>query len=218
MMTDASVTAFYGHSANASFVHLLRVIMQTALGASSFTNDPSRNDIWVPRLSDSISSKYPYQLPDREISRILINSFFAQVSFECHKIWVLGVKTDDRQTSGLCQIYEEDNFRRAIDRYYDDPSSADSASLSQFFLVLAIGLQLANPVPDDTGAIAVVENLRQTNADQSQIYFGTAKHIYDPSKEPEGTDCRSVQIMASITLFLMGHSMLDAAFIQCGTS
>ena len=71
---------YYGDAANVSFLQLLRMMMETALGTSPFTSDPNRNRTANFGLDEPIQSRIPFGLPDKHIAVVLTRSFFIHVS------------------------------------------------------------------------------------------------------------------------------------------
>ena len=80
-MRGADLPAVYvGDSATLSFLQLIRMMVETTLGPSPFTVDPKRHRILERSLTVPSGIRLTHLLPDRQTARVLVDSFFINVS------------------------------------------------------------------------------------------------------------------------------------------
>lgn len=58
------------------------MIVFNTTGPSAFTDDPNRHHILEPAASITPSSMVPYMLPGRDITIVLVESYFVNVRFK----------------------------------------------------------------------------------------------------------------------------------------
>lgn len=198
MLEDRSGRLLYlGDAANLSFLQLLRMIIETAAGPSPFTLDPGRHCITETTIDKSLDQHLTYRLPEKETALVLVDSFFVN-------------------THGLIEIFDERAFTEAVNKCYADPLMMDRQWLCLFFLVLAIGLTLASPLPE-TLAASIVMKLRTQQPKLSEIFFLNAKSLNDPVNGMEDSDFWSVQALTLMAVYMLTHSVRNGAFAYVGT-
>ena len=80
MLEDGTGRLLYvGDASTLSFLQLLRMIVETAVGPCSFSLYPGRHGIVENQLDVSLERKLTYRLPDKETALILVESFFINV-------------------------------------------------------------------------------------------------------------------------------------------
>ncbi len=81
MLEDETGRLLYvGDASTLSFLQLLRMVVETAVGPCSFSLDPRRHHIVETQLDLTLEKKLTYRLPDKETALILVESFFTNVS------------------------------------------------------------------------------------------------------------------------------------------
>ena len=73
---------YIGDASTHSFLQLLRMIVETAVGPSPFTLDPERHRIMETPFSLPRDIELTHLLPDKPTALILVDSFFVNVSLE----------------------------------------------------------------------------------------------------------------------------------------
>lgn len=83
MLEDGRGRLIYiGDASTISFLQLLRMIVETAVGPSPFTLDPDRHKIIETPFNLSPDTELTHLLPEKHIALILVDSFFVNVSTE----------------------------------------------------------------------------------------------------------------------------------------
>ena len=81
LLADGSGRLVYiGDSASLSFLQMLRMIVETVAGPTSFSSDPGRHTLTESKLSPLPNAQLTHLLPPKETSIILVNAFFVYVS------------------------------------------------------------------------------------------------------------------------------------------
>ena len=112
-------------------------------------------------------------------------------------------------------MFNERQFLDELDRCYERPLSMDRSWLCLFFLVLAIGLTFATPLPG-TKEAAIVRDIRSQGIDQSEVFYFNAKSLNDPSVGLEDSDFWSVQALTLLGVYMLARSMRNRAFAYIG--
>ena len=87
--------------------------------------------------------------------------------------------------------------------------------LCLFFLVLAIGLSFATPLPG-TKEAAIVRDIRGQEDDLSEVFYFNAKSLNDPSVGLEDSDFWSIQALTLMGVYMLTRSMRNRAFAYIG--
>lgn len=86
MLDDGTGRLIYiGDASTLSFLQLLRMIVETTVGPSPFTMDPERHKILETPFSFSPDTELTHWLPEKQTARILVDSFFVNVSVEINQ-------------------------------------------------------------------------------------------------------------------------------------
>ena len=187
---------FIGDSSNASFVQLLRMIVETVYGPCDFALDPNRHkfnrrDTWNFSISKSTDV-----LPDQETAIILTKAFFTN-------------------TYGVLELFDEKTFLEELNIYYQEYSTKNSSWTAQFYMILAIGLCLATPAAGSREA-AVVDHLRLNFPRRPDEYFTAAKQIHNPFVDTDYTSFASVQTMTLLALYMLFQAERNLAYVYTG--
>ena len=73
---------YFGDASTLSFLQLLRMIVETAVGPSPFTLDPERHKILETPFYLPPDTGLTHLLPERHTALILVDSFFVNVSLK----------------------------------------------------------------------------------------------------------------------------------------
>ena len=76
---------YVGDSATLSFLQLIRMMVESTSGPSSFTMDPQRHRIMENKLSVPKDVRLIHLLPDANMAQVLVESFFVNVC----TVWML---------------------------------------------------------------------------------------------------------------------------------
>ncbi len=71
---------YIGDASTLSFLQLLRMIVETAVGPSPFSLDPERHKIMETPFSLPANTELTHLLPEKQTAMILVDSFFVHVS------------------------------------------------------------------------------------------------------------------------------------------
>lgn len=115
----------------------------------------------------------------------------------------------------MLEVFDEKTFLSEVDICYSRPLTMDRTWLCLFFLVLAIGLCFATPLPGTTEA-KVISDLRDNDVEQSEIFFYNAKHLHDPMAGIEDSDFWSVRALTLMAVYMLARSMRNKAFAYVG--
>jgi hypothetical protein len=196
-MTFADHALVYvGDSATLSFLQLLRLMVENAVGSSPFTTDPRRHKIVEGQLSLQPGARHTHLLPDKSTARVLVDAFFIN-------------------THGLLHIFERQQFVEELERCYSDPLSTDPSWLCLLNLVFAIGLTMATPL-SGSGEALIVEKLRSEHLDRAEVFYLNAKHLNDPMNGLEDQDFWSVQALLLMSVYMLAKSKRNTAFALVG--
>jgi hypothetical protein len=186
---------YVGDAATLSFLQLLRLMIENAVGSSPFTEDPRRHKIVEGQLSLPPGSQVTNLLPDQRTARVLVEAFFIN-------------------THGLLLIFEHQKFIEELERCYSDPLSCEPSWLCLLNLVFAIGLTMATPLSGSTEYL-IIEKLRSEHRDRAEAFYLNAKSLNDPMNL-EDQDFRSVQALLLMSVYMLAKSKRNTAFALVG--
>ncbi|KAL6709394.1 hypothetical protein ACN47E_001801 [Coniothyrium glycines] len=197
MLQDPTGRVLYiGDSATLSFLQLLRMMVETVAGSSTFTNDPRRHKIVEGQFSLPSGYRPTHLLPDFQTASVLVEAFFIN-------------------THGLLQVFERDRFLDRLDRCYSDPLSVEPSWLCLLNLVFAIGLTMATPLSGSSEAL-IIDKLRTEHADRAEAFYLNAKSLNDPMTGLEDQDFWSVQALLLMSVYMLAKSKRNTAFALLG--
>ena len=199
MLEDGTGTGrllYIGDSSTMSFLQLIRMIVETASGPSTFSMDIARNQIIETQFKVPPSADFTNLLPDKTTSTILVESFFIN-------------------THGIVEAFDEKTFCTTLDRCYTEPLTIDHTWLCLFHLVLAIGLCLATPKVGSREA-EVINSILSKHPNQSEISFWTAKSLSNSLDGLEDASFWSVQVLALMSLYMLIRAKRNTAYAYCG--
>ncbi len=98
---------------------------------------------------------------------------------------------------------------------YSDPLSADASWLCLFYLVFAIGLVMASPLPGSPEDI-IIQKLRNERIDRAELFYSDAKNIADPSSGFEDAGFWSIQALTLMSVYMLAISKRNAAYAYYG--
>lgn len=120
-----------------------------------------------------------------------------------------------KKINGLVEVFHRKSFMTTLDTCYTDPLSVDPNWLCLFFLVFAIGLVMAAPLPG-TREDGIVQKLRGEQADRAEVFYLNAKHLSDPSAGFEDAAFWSVQALTLMAVYNLAVSKRNAAWAYYG--
>lgn len=185
---------YVGDTATLSFLQLIRMMVESTIGPSTFTTDPGRHRLTENELHSQDKAHMTHLLPDKQTTHVLVNAFFVNVN--------------------LVQVFDERAFYENLEKCYSSPLFVDPSWLCLLNLVLAIGLQLATPAAGSPES-DLIDNLR--GAYKCDNFYFNAKNLNDPIVGFEDADFWSVQALLLMTLFMLCRSKRNAAYAYIGT-
>jgi hypothetical protein len=117
----------------------------------------------------------------------------------------------------VIDIFDRVNFLNLVESCYVDPLSADPSFLCLLYLVFAIGLVMAAPMPG-TREDAAIKRLRASQFDRAEAFFRSAKCLGDPVSGFEDADFWSVQALSLMSVYMLAVSKRNAAYAYYGKS
>ncbi|KAJ4993769.1 fungal specific transcription factor domain-containing protein [Stagonosporopsis vannaccii] len=197
MLQDPTGRVLYiGDSATLSFLQLLRMMVETVAGPSSFTNDPRRHKIVEGQYSLPPGFRHTHLLPDKQTARVLADTFFIN-------------------THGLLQVFERDRFLEEMEACYADPFQVQPPWLCLLNMVFAIGLTMATPLSGSPEAL-IIDKLRSEHLDRAEVFYLNAKSLNDPMNGLEDQDFWSVQALLLMSVYMLAKSKRNTAFALLG--
>jgi len=112
-------------------------------------------------------------------------------------------------------VLDKAKFYKSIEDYYNDPLSVDNYALCHLFLVLALGLLLASPLPGSREE-AVIKKQLQHQPQRAELFFRSAKAMCDADTGFEDADFWSVQALSLMTLYMLAVSKRNTAYAYLG--
>ncbi|KAF8863741.1 hypothetical protein BDZ45DRAFT_583241 [Acephala macrosclerotiorum] len=197
MLQDPTGRLLYiGDSATLSFLQLIRMIVDTVAGPSPFTMDPRRHRIVENTISLPENIRRTHLLPDRQTANVLVDSYFTNVN-------------------GLVEVCHRKTFMATLDLCYTDPLNADPSWLCLLYLIFAIGLVMAAPIPG-TPEDVIIQKLRNERVDRAEIFYSDAKQLADPSSGFEDAGFWSIQALTLMSVYMLAVSKRNAAYAYYG--
>ncbi|KAL1845315.1 hypothetical protein VTK73DRAFT_694 [Phialemonium thermophilum] len=200
MLQDSTGRLLYlGDSAALSYLQIIRMLVESAVGPSPFTEDPSRHRIvesTAPVPPNLLLNRNLLLPPDRETAVVLMDSFFTN-------------------TSGLIEVLDRNEFRISLEGCYTNPLGVGSCYLCLFYLVLAIGLVLALPGPGSREEV-IVRRLRTDGVNWAELFYRHAKCLGDSVSGFEDADLWSVQALLLMSFYMLATSHRNAAYVYHG--
>lgn len=123
--------------------------------------------------------------------------------------------TCTQQTNGLVEVFDRKALVRQVDICYLDPLAAQPTFLCLLYLVFAIGLVLATPVPGSPEHLAI-QRLNAGQADLAEMFFRSAKCLGDPTSGFEDNDFWSVQALLLLSVYMLARTKRNAAYAYHG--
>lgn len=130
------------------------------------------------------------------------------------RIWI-SHDTNSKQTNALIEVFERNIFSRQFDICYNDPLAAEPTFLCLLYLVLAIGLVLATPVPGSEEH-QIIQKLQMGQVDRAELFFRSAKCLGDPTTGFEDADFWSVQALLLMSVYMLAKTKRNAAYAYHG--
>ncbi|KAK4171202.1 fungal-specific transcription factor domain-containing protein [Triangularia setosa] len=200
MLQDQSRRLLYiGDASTLSILQLIRIIVESTSGAemgSPFIDDPKRHRIQETIIDFPENTRVPTLLPDQETTQVLIASYFTN-------------------TCGIVEIFDRKQFMQSVEACYRDPPSANNYFLCHLFLVLALGLLFAAPVPGSREEHVIQKQL-SARPDRAELYFRSARTMCDPGAGFEDADFWSVQALSLMTLYMLTIPKRNTAYAYLG--
>jgi hypothetical protein len=119
------------------------------------------------------------------------------------------------QINGLLEVFHRKSFMTTLDTCYTDPLTVDPSWLCFLFLVLAIGLVMAAPIPG-TREDAIIQKLRGEHVDRAEVFYLDAKQLNDPSTGFEDAGFWSIQALTLMAVYNLAVSRRNAAYAYYG--
>ncbi|KAJ3543487.1 hypothetical protein NM208_g3560 [Fusarium decemcellulare] len=180
---------FIGDAANLSFLQIIRRLVRDSVGPCAFTEDPLRH--LMVEATPSSNSNW--------IIEIVRNRPTKPRMKEAHYFlsWYL------RSTSCVLNLFDEQELSQSLTRWIQvDPDGPDQqASEAVFFLIFAIGAQTC---PEDEDK-------------KAEQYFNYGRFL-TASIVMEDISISAVQSNILITMYLLGASRRNAAFMYLGSA
>lgn len=197
MLQDSTGRLLYiGDSATLSYLQWIRMIVENISGPSEFTIDPRRHMIMENAISLPQDLRPIGVLPDQRTANVLINSFFTN-------------------TAGFIEVFDKHAFLKSAEECYKDPLGVTPSLLCLLYLVFAVGLVMAAPLPASDEA-AVIDRLRSETANRAESFFRSAKSLADPVSGFEDADFWSIQALILMSLYMLAISKRNAAYAYYG--
>lgn len=119
--------------------------------------------------------------------------------------------------NGLVEVFERRGFMLTLDACYTDPLSADASWLCMLYLVLAIGLVMATPIPGTLDDF-VIQKLRNESFDRAELFYTEAKQLADPASGFEDAGFWSIQALTLMSMYMLAISKRNAAYAYYGNT
>ncbi|KAK3375298.1 fungal-specific transcription factor domain-containing protein, partial [Podospora didyma] len=200
MLQDQTGRLLYiGDASTLSILQLIRIIVENTAGAdlgSPFIDDPKRHRIMENIIDFPEDTRVPSFLPDKETTDILVQSYFTN-------------------TCGILEVFDKRMFLDDIEACYNDPLSATNYFLCHLFLVLALGLLLAAPIPGGREEVVIQKQL-SAKLDRAELFFRSARSMSDPGAGFEDADFWSIQALSLMTVYMLSVSKRNTAYAYLG--
>ncbi|OTB08588.1 hypothetical protein M426DRAFT_7328 [Hypoxylon sp. CI-4A] len=183
-----------GQSGSLSYLMLIRMIVGSVSGSSTFTEDPNRHNILENVIELPPRAKPSYLLPNKATADILIDSFFTN-------------------TSGFIEVFNKEDFLGWVENCYQDPPGRSEPNLVLLNLVFAIGLTVSRPV-QGTDQVAVIQKLLSEPVNRAELFFIAAKKHHNVMS---GVGDRwSIQIHILMTLYMLASARRNESYHYFG--
>ncbi|KAK0734711.1 fungal-specific transcription factor domain-containing protein [Lasiosphaeria miniovina] len=200
MLEDQTGRLLYiGDTSTLSILQLIRIIVEDTAGAdiaSPFIYDPKRHRIMEHSIDFPANAVVPSLLPDRQTANILIDSYFTN-------------------TCGIMEVFDKQSFMASVDACYRYSSAASNYFLCHLFLVFALGLLFATPVPGSPEE-AVIEKQLSAGPDRPELFFRSARYMSDREAGFEDADFWSIQTLSLMTVYMLSVSKRNRAYAYLG--
>lgn len=118
----------------------------------------------------------------------------------------------------MVEVFERTVFAQKLETCYNDPMAAEPKFLCLLYLVLAIGLLLATPVPGSEED-RILQKLQAAPADRAEQFFRSAKQLGDPTLAGfEDADFWSVQALLLMSVYSLTKTRRNAAYAYIGAN
>ncbi|EFX04070.1 c6 zinc finger domain containing protein [Grosmannia clavigera kw1407] len=189
---------FVGDSANLCFLQIIRRLVHRSVGVCSFTDDPVQH-VFVEAVPNSGQTGWIVSALENRPTTIaaaeaanLLNWFLRSINATLCMFDAVELRENISQW--LQQQSKEEPS-------HNDPNADSVMHQSVFFLILAIGAQ-ANPEEDD---------------DRAEKYFNHGRYL-TLSEDALEPSVPTIQAYILMTVFLLGASRRNAAFMCLGTA
>lgn len=117
----------------------------------------------------------------------------------------------------MIEVFERNSFAQKLETCYKDPMAAEPTFLCLLYIVLAIGLLLATPVPGSEED-KILQKLQAGHADRAEQFFKSAKRLGDPTSGFEDADFWSVQALLLMSVYMLTKTKRNAAYAYHGSA
>lgn len=119
------------------------------------------------------------------------------------------------KVNGLVEVFHRKNVMTTLEACFSDPLSVDASWLCLLYLIFAIGLVMATPIPG-TPEDAIIQKLRNERVDRAEVFYLDAKNLADPSSGFEDAGFWSIQALTLMSLYMLAISKRNAAYAYYG--
>ncbi|KAK3380179.1 fungal-specific transcription factor domain-containing protein [Lasiosphaeria ovina] len=200
MLQDQTGRLLYiGDASTLSILQLIRIIVENTAGAeiaAPFIEDPKRFSIMENIIKFPENTRIPSFLPDKETTDILVESYFTN-------------------TCGLMEVFDKTAFINSVNACYKDQLLATNFFLCHLYLVLALGLLFATPIPGSREEIVIQKQLA-SKLDRAELFFRSARSMSDPGAGFEDADFWSIQALSLMTVYMLAVSKRNTAYAYLG--
>jgi hypothetical protein len=117
--------------------------------------------------------------------------------------------------NGLVELFHRRSVMITLEACYGDPLSIDASWLCLLYLIFAIGLVMATPIPGSPEN-AIIQKLRNDKYDRAEIFYSDAKQLADPSSGFEDAGFWSIQALTLMSIYTLAISKRNAAYAYYG--
>lgn len=117
--------------------------------------------------------------------------------------------------NGLVELFHRQSVMMTLEACYTDPLTVDASWLCLLYLIFAIGLVMATPIPG-TPEDAIIQKLRNERYDRAEIFYSDAKQLADPSSGFEDAGFWSIQALTLMSIYTLAISKRNAAYAYYG--
>ncbi|KXJ94551.1 hypothetical protein Micbo1qcDRAFT_221064 [Microdochium bolleyi] len=194
---DRGRVIYVGDTATLAYLQIVRMLFETFLGdQSDFTNDGLRHTILEKKISMPASVRHSTVLPDRPTTEALVESFFVH-------------------TVGFLELFDRGPFLESVGCCFTNPFTVQPAFLSQLYLVLAIGLILANhDITTHSGLL--ISKLQIQREFYTESFFKNARSLADFHPDFESANLSTIEILLLIAIWKLVSWRRDSAHHYLG--